>query len=225
MDLDMQIYTCIVNGKEKMDKIASRGLGVMISATPSQQPSGKSWDVLKKIPTALDNGAWTNWKKGYPVMKSVFMSTFEKCYKKGVSLDFIVTPDIVCGGMKSLDYSMDWVNGELRGCPRLALVIQDGMEVKKVDHTYLANFTHLFMGGSVDWKWANAAEWKLHAAAHGLKFHIGQCGRLEFLEKARDLSADSVDSSSIARNDRWDIIDKFNENDDLFSKAAKREAN
>lgn len=219
----MQIYTCLPNGKEKQDKLLDYDLGVMISASPSQLPSGKAWDFLKKIPTALDNGAWSNWKKGYPVMKSIFMSTFEKCYKKGLSLDFVVTPDIVCGGMKSLDYSMEWVNGELKGCPRLALVVQDGMIPKTVDHTYLANFTHLFVGGSVAWKWETAADWKLHAASHGLKFHIGQCGQLQYLNKARNLSADSVDSSSIVRNSKWDTIDEFRKGESLFNQAVTRE--
>jgi hypothetical protein len=214
----------MVNGIDKLKKIKEYELGVMLSATPDQQPTGKAWDILKKMPLALDNGAWSNFKKGYPVMKNMFISTLEKCYKKGLSLDFVVTPDIVFGGMKSLDYSMEWVNGELKGHPRLALVVQDGMEIKKVDHTYLENFTHLFMGGSVAWKWETALDWKMHAAKHGLKFHIGQCGQLPYLSKARDMSADSVDSSSIARNSRWDIIDEFRKGESLFNQAAKRES-
>lgn len=216
----MQIYTCMAGG-EKLKRIKELDLGIMISSCPTRKPNKD----IKGMPLALDNGAFPNYNKGYPVMKKVFMDTFELCHKLGLVLDFIVTPDIVCGGMKSLDYSMDWVNGELKGCPRLALVVQDGMTVQKVDHTYLENFTHLFVGGSVEWKWKTAADWKLHAASHGLKFHIGQCGQLQFLEKARDMSADSVDSSSIARNDRWDIVEDFRKGTSLFNQAVKRENN
>jgi hypothetical protein len=206
-------------GGAKLNKIREYELGIMISSCPTRYPNKD----IKGLPLALDNGAYPNFQKGYPVMKKVFMDTFERCHKLGLVLDFIVTPDIVCGGMKSLDYSMDWVNGELRGCPRLALVVQDGMTPKAVDHTYLQNFTHLFMGGSVAWKWETAADWKLHAASHGLKFHIGQCGQVQYLNKARDLSADSVDSSSIARNDRWGIIDDFRKGESLFNQAATKE--
>jgi len=207
-------------GGKKLEKLKELGLGIMISSCPTRFPNKD----IKGIPLALDNGAYPNYQKGYPVMEKVFMETFERCHKLGLVLDFVTTPDIICGGMKSLDYSMEWVSGRLRGCPRLALVIQDGMEVKKIDHTYLENFTHLFMGGSVAWKWENAADWKFHASKHGLKFHIGQCGQLQYLNKARDLSVNSVDSSSIARNDRWDIIDEFRKGESLFNFAAKRES-
>jgi hypothetical protein len=156
-------------------------------------------------------------------MEKVFLDTLDASYKAGLKLDFIVTPDIVCGGMKSLDFSLAWADGRLSSCPNLALVVQDGMTVKDLDCSVMKRFSHLFVGGSVAWKWETAAEWKLHAASYGMKCHIGQCGQLKYLNKAKNLSADSVDSTSFVVNESWHILDEFNQGDTLFKDAAKRE--
>ena len=98
------------------------------------------------------------------------------------------------------------------------------METKDLDVTVMHRFSHIFVGGSVAWKWETAHEWVLHAASYGMNCHIGQCGQLKYLNKAKNLSVDSVDSTSFVVNDSWHILDQFDQGDTLFDKAAKREA-
>jgi hypothetical protein len=219
----MKIYTGM-SGKGtdpekcRLAKIRKYGLGVMISSS-SRKPNKD----IKEFSCALDNGAFACHRKGYPFMEKVFLDTLDTSYRVGIKLDFIVTPDIVCGGKKSLDFSLKWADGRLSTCPSLALVVQDGMVVKDLDHTIMNRFSHLFVGGSVAWKWETAHEWILHAASYGMKCHIGQCGQLKYLNKAKNLSADSVDSTSFVVNDSWHILEEFNSDDTLFKQAAERE--
>jgi hypothetical protein len=136
-----------------------------------------------------------------------FMTLLERCWKCGLSADFIVCPDIVAGGMDSLDFSWSWQK-RLRPA-RLALAVQDGMKFDIVDHLVAKAFTHIFVGGSVDWKWETAAEWVRVAHDRKMKCHIGKVGTLKNLRLAKLYGADSVDSTSWVRNDSWHIVEEF----------------
>ena len=197
----MQIYTGTAAGKN-LDKIKEKGLGIMISPSPSFSPR-KEWT---DIPCALDNGAFQSYKRGFPFMADLFRATIDKCYNVGVSLDFIVCPDIVAGGKKSLDFSMDWAMGELRTVPRLALAVQDGMQTLDVV-PYLDYFSHIFIGGSPDWKWATASTWIYFAHSRKKKVHVGQCGTVNKGKRALELDADSIDSTNFVRNQSWEDVD------------------
>jgi hypothetical protein len=206
--------------KCKLFLIKKYGLGIMISSSATRKPNKD----LREFSCALDNGAFACFRKGYPFMEKVFLDTLDASYKAGLKLDFIVCPDIVQGGKESLEFSLKWATGRLVTCPNLALVVQDGMEIKDLDCSVMSKFSHLFVGGSVAWKWKTAHEWILHASSYGMKCHIGQCGQLKYLNKAKNLSASSVDSTSFVVNSSWHILDEFNQDDTLFNKAAKREA-
>ena len=188
----------------KLDKIKKLGMGVMISSHPNTAPSKD----LKDVPCALDNGAFTCYKKGYPFQEDVFLETIKKAYKLNLTLDFIVCPDIVAGGKESLKFSLEWAK-RLKTAPNLALVLQDGMEERDLDSYTLRFFTHLFIGGSVKWKWDNADKWAKFARDKGKKIHIGQCGKLQYLKKAKVLKVGSVDSTSFTVNDSFDIVEEF----------------
>jgi hypothetical protein len=213
----MKIYTGIVGG-DKLKKATELGLGIMISSTPTRKPNKD----IKHLSCALDNGAWACYAKGYPFMEKVFLDAIDASYKAGIKLDFIVTPDIVCGGKKSLDFSMQWTK-RLAGCKNLALVVQDGMEPKDLNNHVMSHFTHIFVGGSVGWKWKTAQQWRDHSWSYGKKCHIGGCGRYEKLEKASMMCVDSVDSTSFAVNGSWEIIERFKDMGTLFSGKHRKE--
>ena len=201
----MKIYTGQGAGK-KFDEIVKHDLGVCISSTPNIMPHKE----LKKVPCFLDNGAFACHRKGYPFQEDVFFKVITKSYKLGIKLDFIVCPDLLMRGKDSLEYSIEWANGKLLSANNLALVVQDGIEPSHIDDWDIWDrFTHLFIGGSVDWKWRTAELWSDYAKENGVKLHIGQCGKLEYLKTAYDLGADSVDSTSFCRNERWDIVETF----------------
>ncbi|MDR5754901.1 MULTISPECIES: hypothetical protein [unclassified Caballeronia] len=75
---------------------------------------------------ALDNGAWTAYQQGRPFDEYAFSVAVERL---GERADWLVLPDIVMGGMASLDYSLKWLE-RLRGMPcRMLIAVQNGMQV------------------------------------------------------------------------------------------------
>lgn len=189
-----------------VDEAKSLGMGVMVASSDKPRTS-KAW---RSMPCALDNGAFRCWQRGYPFQPRAFRAQLESCYRNGIDLDFIVCPDIVAGGIRSLAYSLSWIQGDLATAPRLALAVQDGMSASDLAPVWEhENVSHLFVGGTIDWKWRTAESWVLLAHQNGRRCHIGRCGTLEGLRRAAEIGADSVDSTSFARNGSFDIVREF----------------
>lgn len=215
----MKIYTGNIYG-EDLVRARELGMGIMIASSPS---NWKPTAAYRDLPCALDNGAFRCWQKGYPFMDRVFQETLEKCYRLDLPLDFIVCPDIVMGGMRSLLFSVRYATERLVGCPRMALAVQDGLTPTVVEvPAKEIGFSCIFVGGSVDWKWQTAPEWVRFAHDQGMMCHIGRAGTVEALERAQGLGADSVDSVNFVRNDSWSVIERFTaRNLPLFRGAVK----
>jgi hypothetical protein len=213
----MKVYTGNAFGA-KLEKVIAHDLGIMISSSPTTKPVKE----FRQVPCALDNGAYTAYKKGYPFPESTFLQMIDECYKLGIPLDFIVCPDIVAGGQRSLDLSMEWATGRLRSAPRLALVVQDGMTSEMIDTHVRSLFTHIFIGGTPNWKWRGLPGWQAFCHAFKLHCHVGSCGTLEKLRQCEDIGIDSVDSTNFTRNNSWDVIEQFR-NDNLFTKGETNE--
>ena len=209
----MKIYVGIGNANNNRLAIcAELGLGLMITSPSKVSPSYKS------LSCALDNGGFTCNKKGYPFMKKPFLDTLYNAYNAGVTLDFIVCPDVLSGGLRSLDVSMQWANGELYSASNLALVVQDGMVEADIERAFnnTSNISHLFVGGSPEWKWKTVEDWANLAKKHSLKIHVGQVGTLERLEYCEHICVDSVDSTSWLRNNTWHILEEYKRKSRLF---------
>jgi hypothetical protein len=200
----VRIYTGAAAG-EKLGNLVEHGLGIMISPSPSFKPRPD----FSKTFCAFDNGAFQAWRRGFPFMERFFWEALEDSYKAGVKLDFIVIPDIVAGGRPSLDFSLEFREKYLKTCANLALAVQDGIEPKNLDTFDLIGVSHIFIGGTEKWKWKTAREWSRYAKRHGKKLHIGRCGTKDGLKTAKLIGADSVDSTSIARNDAFGIVEAF----------------
>ena len=208
----MKIFTGTCGGEYKLGKVEELKLGIMVSPSVTKPPNKD----FSKFKCCLDNGAFRNWQRGYPFMESSFFACMEKCHKVGIDLHFIVCPDIVTGGKDSLAFSMEYARTKLKTAQNLALAVQDGVTPKDVSNEYLGNFTHIFVGGTREWKWETADEWVKYAHSKDLKCHIGRCGTLDRLEYARDMGADSVDSTNMARNDSWNTIERLYGEKKLF---------
>lgn len=201
----MKIYTSGCGGK-KLDEIAKRDMGIL--ATPPELVR-KDW---KDFSVALDNGAFSCWLRGLPFMADNFLNHLKSAHRSGCTIDFIVCPDIVAGGVRSLDFSHDWSNSEhLISSNKLYLAVQDGMEPKHLTPNILKRFAGIFVGGTVSWKWETAHVWSYFAHDKDMKCHIGRCGKIGDLQRAREIGVDSVDSSNFARNDSFKTVDRLNE--------------
>ena len=195
------IYTGLCGGK-KLEEVKRRGLGIMISSTERMPTS-----AIKGMPCALDNGAFSSYMKGKPFNEYRFLRTLDACQKHDLDLDFIVLPDIVEGGWKSINFSRSWL--ERIQCDHLALAVQDGVRSEWLHRELVHEVSTIFVGGSPLWKWKTAKMWVDFAHSRGKKCHIGQCGKLEYLRKAREYGADSCDSTSFVVNNSWHILDEF----------------
>jgi hypothetical protein len=185
-------YSGSVAGRKLRDAIRL-GVGRCVTASHWMNPiAGQPW--------FLDNGAFTCFRQGIPY--TAVEDQFRACLRKIPAEhppDFIVAPDIVGGGFASLRFSLRWLD-ELPPQHDYYFAVQDGLAHKDV-RPHLEHVTGLFIGGSVDWKWTTAGEWIALAHDHGIKAHIGRVGTVAHQVLARQLGADSIDSSSWSQND------------------------
>ncbi|TDN58998.1 hypothetical protein [Paraburkholderia sp. BL10I2N1] len=106
-------YASRTGTRRNLEALAGAEWRLLVSAKGAHRPEGMRY--------ALDNGAWTAYQQGEPFDELAFMSVVEKL---GEGADWIVLPDIVQGGLASLEYSLRWK--ERRQC-RQALWIATGL--------------------------------------------------------------------------------------------------
>ena len=194
----MQIYTSKPKRVEDAKKYPEYGVGVMLNVGEGLGMHVEG--LVGKVPMALDNGAFS--ERGFD--EYLFVKRLSECRQKRIPLDFIVCPDIVAGGTKSLAFSRYWQT-RLSVYDNLYLAVQDGMPYT-ID---LEGYAGIFVGGSVRWKWQTAPTWVYVADHAGVRCHIGQVGTADRLKYADDIGADSVDSTSFERNSSWHHIEEY----------------
>ncbi len=191
---------------KSMDKVREYGLGVMISTCRLDQPEFIHIGLVE-FTCAIDNGRFGGTRSRNHIWTPLrFLNTIERCQQLGIKPLFVTVPDIVAGGLRSLECSVYWAKYLLAG--PLALVVQDGISPADVT-PHIDLFSVLFVGGSVRWKWKEAEAWRAFAHRHGKHLHIGQVGTAKALHRARAIGADSVDSVSFIRNKSWHHLDEF----------------
>ncbi len=146
----------------------------------------------RRKPFALDNYAFACWKNNKPWDAEAFKRGVEQCQKRKIVPEFVVVPDIVAGGMKSLEFSLSWTE-YLRGFAPLYLAVQDGMCLDQIT-PHLRLFDGVFVGGTKEWKMASGFWWVSIAHAHGLPCHVGRISGREKVRLVKSWGADSIDS-------------------------------
>lgn len=167
----------------------------------------------RRTPFFHDNGAYRDWQAaGAPIGQAAVEAVattfgFARWLRdmrwmryRDIVPDFVVVPDIVTAGRASLDFSGQWRDVIPAEMPAY-LAVQDGMNEGMVgDHLdQLADGGHpyagVFVGGSLEWKLATSEAWVAFAHGRGLRCHIGRVGVPDLVRWAREIGADSIDSS------------------------------
>ena len=188
----MKIYLGIVGSKKVQTFAKQHGCGWCLTPDNNRPvPHGTYF---------LDNGAFPAWKNNTVWDEGKFKALINRY----PDYDFCVAPDIVCGGMRSLQQSLNYV-GEI---PRLYLAVQDGMQGEVV-RNYLTGFDGLFVGGSISWKFQTARMWADIAHLHGLKCHAGRVGTWEGFIHMHCCGVDSVDTTTASRHQDDHHIRKY----------------
>lgn len=168
--------------------LRAAGWGLMVSAAKRRHQQGFArW--------CIDNGAWTAHQNGTPFDAAAFLTVYEKL---GRGADFVVLPDIVGGGLRSLEMSLSW--RERLGdplCP-LLLAVQDGMSVADVAEL-VGPALGIFVGGTTHFKEHTLPMWGALARAGGAHLHVGRVNTARRVHLCHMAGADSIDGSSVSR--------------------------
>ena len=148
----------------------------------------------KRQPWAFDNGAFRDHQKGKPFRSDMYRRALDRLREVPVPPDFVAVPDIVCGGLASMAFSLYWRSEVKRytSAP-LYLVVQDGMSERDTE-CVIDEFAGVFVGGSPAWKNETGAGWVEWSHALDRPCHIGRCGTANKVHWARRIGADSIDS-------------------------------
>jgi hypothetical protein len=183
----MKVYLGQTRSRKWLRKLCEYGFGEM-TCRPALMP--------KRLPFALDNGAYSDWVNKRPFDGAAFIEHVELVMMAGFRPDFLVVPDIVAAGLESLHFSIEWFPGlrPLVGNVPLYLAVQDGMSHENV-RPHLGLFEGIFVGGSDLWKKATVEGWVKLAHEYGLLCHLGRAGTFGKVRLALEVGVDSIDSS------------------------------
>ena len=166
-----------------VDQLKVLGWGRMcFRDTPKPWP-GERW--------GFDNGAFSHWKNGQEFDGDGFQRRLDVALGLGTPC-LAVVPDIVGGGLDSLEFSESW-RQRLPGHWPWYLALQDGMEVDVVE-SVAGSYSGLFMGGTNAFK-STAAEWVALSRRLDIPFHYGRAGIPRKVIHAKVVGADSLDSA------------------------------
>jgi hypothetical protein len=157
--------------------------------------------VKEDIRWVYDNGDYADSTSGRSFDEHAFMADVEAIEtarekgRAGWKPSWLALPDIVRGGMRSLEWSLSWL-------PRLPvqqkwlLVVQDGMEPEAVEAVISSErrIVGLFVGGSAPFK-STLPIWTRMAHDHGMIVHLGRASTVGRIVWANICGADSTDST------------------------------
>lgn len=142
----------------------------------------------------LDNGAWAAFQRG----RAIDLDAFERAVERfGSAADWVVAPDIVAGGLRSLELTERWLH-PLRHLRLVLIAVQDGMTPADVA-PLIRPTVGIFLGGSTEWKLASMQRWGDWCHTVGAYYHVARVNSAERIREALRAGADSIDGSSASR--------------------------
>jgi hypothetical protein len=180
-------YASRTGTRRNLAALRAAGWRLLVSATGPLRPEGFTY--------ALDNGAWSAFQASAPFDERKFLTALSKL---GAGADWTVAPDIVCGGMASLEMSIQWLPRVLDACPRALLAVQNGMAPHDV-RAYLGPRVGVFVGGDSVWKEATIGQWAALGREVGCWVHVGRVNTRRRIDICTAEGATSFDGSSASR--------------------------
>ena len=147
---------------------------------------------------ALDNGAWGCYTRGERFNTRRFVNALKWAEKQEHKPDWIVAPDLVGCGMRSLRVSCLWLDVLPFYSNAVLIPAQDGMLPGDL-YPLVGPKVGIFLGGTTDWKLKTGAVWGELAQERGCWFHVGRVNSQRRLDLCRSWGADSFDGSGASR--------------------------
>lgn len=191
----MIAYASRTGTRRNLAALRGAGWRLMISARGVLRDEG--------FPYALDNGAWTAFQRQEPFD----VQAFERAVKLfGPRADWIVLPDIVMGGVASLDMSLAWLKKLRRRVTlrhaRFVIAVQNGMEAKTLIRRigrWIGPKVGIFVGGDTEWKLETMSLWARLAHSRNAICHVGRVSTARRIRLCEAAGVDSFDGSSVSR--------------------------
>jgi hypothetical protein len=182
----MRAYASRTGTRSTLAAMKNCGWRVLVVAGSALRPEG--------LPYALDNGAWSCFLRGTEFNPAAFNKALEAV---GSEADWIVLPDIVSGGFKSLDLSLNWLDRVAHfGLPLLP--VQDGIGPADV-RQLIGPGLGIFLGGTTSYKLSSMRQWGQLAADVGAYFHVARVNSKKRINLCQDAGAHSFDGTSVSR--------------------------
>lgn len=184
----MQCYASRTGTKRNLDALREAGWRLMVSRTGAWRTEGFRY--------ALDNGAWSDYTTGRDFDDERFKALVDQL---GWQADWVVAPDIVGGGLRSLRLSLVWLADLLVRARMVLVPVQDDMVPEDLVSVVVPKHVGIFLGGSTPWKLANMQRWGEWCAERDIYYHVGRVNTQRRMRLACLAGADSVDGSSASR--------------------------
>jgi hypothetical protein len=181
-------YASNTGTRRNLAALQLHGWRILVTPEKPRPPAGFHY--------AIDNGAWGCFVRKVAFGARGFQALLDR---HGAGADFVIVPDIVAEGDRSLEFSISWKD-RMRGVERPLLAVQDGMTRGQVE-TVLESWTGLgiFLGGSTAWKLRTMGTWGALAATTGRYFHVGRVNTARRIRLCAEAGADSFDGTSASR--------------------------
>jgi hypothetical protein len=179
-------YASRTGTRRNLDALRARGWRLLVSATGVLRTEG--------FPYGIDNGAWTAHQAGEPIDIGLFVRAL---LKLGVGADWAACPDIVGGGLRSLELSLAWLRFVLCMTQVALIPVQDGVEVSDVE-PFLGPNVGVFVGGSpaTNWKEQTTSAWAAACRRRGAWCHVGRVNTMRRINICATAGATSFDGTA-----------------------------
>lgn len=204
----MIAYAAYTTNRRSLAAVREAGWRVLLSPATGLKNYGLTY--------ALDNGAWSAHIAGIPFQVDPFCQAVQLI---GWRAEFVVAPDIVAGGLASLELTRAWLPWLLERTMVALIAVQDGMKPEDVMHR-LSKRCGIFVGGTTEWKETTMPMWAALARECGAICHVGRVNTKRRIFLCAAAGVTSFDGSSVSRfADTMPLLDCARKQMDLFSHA------
>lgn len=187
----MICYASRTGTRRNLAGLRAHGWGLLVSRAGEWRTEG--FDRI-----CGDSGAWADFQAGRQFDEEEFDRFVDWLAAQPIVPDWLVLPDIVAGGMASLELSARYLNRCLAVSPLVLIAVQNGMEPSDLE-PLVGPSVGIFLGGSTEWKIERMAEWGAFCAERRIHYHVARVNTLRRMYLAISAGADSIDGSSASR--------------------------
>lgn len=187
----MFCYASRTGTKRNLAALKKYGWGLMVSR-------GGVWRTEGFTRVVGDNGAWRDFQEDKPFDEEEYIRFLDWVKYQPIAFEWLVLPDIVAGGLKSLKLSLKYLDLCASVAPLVLLPVQDGMRTTHIK-PYVDHKVGVFLGGSTEWKLQTMCKWGQFCAENEIYYHVARVNSIRRMFLAIESGASSVDGSSASR--------------------------